>query len=219
MRGCGFRVMILLIIATGILIYRGSAGLYESSKFTKPVDITIDQLTQQKPGAGWFNVTDGFMAVIYGVYTKVGEAEPTKIGELFVPLLSENQLKDAIKAKHLGSIDALVVTSDPKVLSTFEVLRSNPNDDKTVEKMNPEELFTARSVEGMVATSIHSLSDNDAKAVRGAMPQLAPDCIILREGHKPDKGSSVGTLLGGIFLGVVTVVFCLYRYSKYRSLF
>lgn len=218
MRGCGFRVMVLLIIATGILIFRGSAGIYESSKFTKPVDITFEQLTQQKPGAGWFNVTDGIMGVLYGVYTKTGEHEPTRINELFVPLLSKSQLKSVAKTNQLGEVDVLVVTEDPKALNTFEILRGNP-DDKTMDKMDPELLFTARAVEGMVATSIHSMSDEDAKAVRGAMPQLAPDCVILREGHKPDKGSSVGTLLGGIVLGVVTVGFCLYRFSKYRSLF
>ena len=218
MRGCGFRMMILLVMATCYLIYRGSAGIYESSKFTKPVDITFEQLTQQKPGAGWFNVNDGILAVLFGVYTKTGEPEPTNIHELFIPLISESQLKEVAKTNQVGKVDVLVVTEDPKALSTFEILRGHP-DDKTMDKMNPGELFTARAVQGMVATSIHSMSDDEAKAVRGAMPQLAPDCVILREGHKPEKGSSVGALLGGLAVGAITVVFCLYRYSKYRSLF
>jgi len=217
MRGCTLRLLVALVIATGFLIFRGSAGIYESSKFTKPIDITVDQLTQRKPDAGWFNVSDGILAVVYGVYTKSSEAEPTTIHELFVPLLTEKQVKDIAKTKQLGNVDVLVATEDAAALKTFEFMRSHQDDDKALDKIDPEEMFASRNVQGMVATSLHSLDDNEAKAVRGAMPQLAADCVILREGHRPEKGSSVGTLIGGIALGVVTVLFFLYRYAKYRS--
>jgi len=192
-----FRLKLLLIVGSFLLVLAGISEIREASKFSHPKVVTYAQFAQLKPSEGWFTIKGGVLNLL-----KTVELKKTRHGSTtstyYVAMMAPDD--DPID----GPTSIVVVAHDANLTADIEGLRAKQDlpDEKLVAYLaaHKKDLMVAGDVSGMVRP------ETMAKAQLGTtMDGLTKDYVVLEQGQSPSMKTGVGMLIIGIVLGLIFV--------------
>lgn len=206
-----------LVLAAFFLVIAGGQGLRESFAFQKPVPIACQDFAKSPPQEGWFRVTGCAMSMEEAVYSawvsKSGEERKDEDGDpsisaVYLPVHCMPQ-PNAPPTKE-APIALVVTTKDESIIATLKQMQHldimKPEEAKKWINENEHRFVLQKDVVGMVQAGIN-LDESDRKKIAELHGTMAPNYVIMDENKKPSLGGSFGMLIGGIVLGIVSLLY------------
>lgn len=228
------RCGILLVVAAIALIVIGIQGVHEAHAFSKPVDITCEQFMKAAPPEGWYRIKGGELEVAESVYmvkthrsalsddksastesTSSRDSEPQSVGgdsapidKVYIPVHDPSTWNE--KTHAFPPTNLVIETRDTGILATANELKGldkqKPEDAGKWIAKNMSRVIMTRDIVGMVQAGISS--DSDTRNELSKLHEtLAPGYLIVEENKKPSMSAGLGTVFGGILLGIVSLLY------------
>ena len=197
--GCGFFMMLVLLVLGGGLVYSGIREFGEAREFPKPEPVPCAELVRRKPDHGWFRIPDGVLDVEDAVWEEsIGSG---KLRRAFVPLFVAGSART-------GKAAILVETKDEAILEQVQELIDEkktglsryPMD--TLQKRS--QYWITRPVEGRIpgfnrpGVIARRMQDG------GISWRVAADYVYIAEGEAPSSGAAWGfTGFGALLVALI----------------
>jgi hypothetical protein len=191
------------LIAGGALSWWGGQGLYESINAGKRVDITVAQLMSQKPGVGWYRITDARWFLIDGGVITSGEAGSAG-ADIYSPVRTATPGP--------GKIQVLVHREDSAEAGLLMGLLQETDPAKAEATIKGNPAYTKeRQVEGLIEFGINSDSGDTDAVKKSFGSELADDYVVISDGAKP-----AGYLLplAGLLAGLAVLGYTLFGFIR-----
>lgn len=174
------------LIIGAALTWGGGQQVYESWNAGKKVDMTLAQFLAEKPGVGWYRLTDAHWRLVdAGVITGAAGAAS---GSIYAPVtgkVPDNKAPDS-GGPGKAKIRVLLHRSNDAEAERLAALfkETDPTKYDALLSADPT-LAKERPVEGMVEFGINS-DDKDNDAIKRSFAgELADDYIVITDGAEP----------------------------------